>query len=322
MNSRNNSCFFGGAAQNACLWRRASYITICFRRIISARAGVAWALTLGLLGASPPAWSNAVELGKTLEQGLKNGQAAWLDDGQGKFFTVFNPDQSGQPKGGVIILPDADSHPDTPQVIRPLRDRLPLHGWATLAIQLPPLDRPAGYLEQRASIDERINAAITYMRNNGFDNLVLLGHGSGAMAASQYLSSQSSEFIRAFVAISLGVLHGQAKDDSIPGQLETINLPILDIFGGNDLEYVTGTARQRALAAKVSSDSATRTNQLEAYRHSAIAKSSNQKSQGYISYRQIRIDGASHDFSGAEIMLARRIIGWLERHAKGVSVNR
>lgn len=285
-------------------------------------AGAVWVLALGMLSASPVAWCNAVELDKALEQGLQNGQAAWLDDGQGKFFAVFNPDQSGQPRGGVIILPDADSHPDKPQVIRPLRHQLPLQGWATIAIQLPALNNPAGYLEQQATIDKRINAAITYMRNNGFDNLVLLGHGSGAMAASKYLSSQSNGFIRAFVAISLGVLHGQEGDDSIPGQLERINLPILDIYGGNDLDHVTNSAGERALAAKISSDSAMRSNRLEPYKHSAIAKSSTQKSQGYISFRQIRIDGAGHDFRGADFMLTRRIIGWLERHAKGVAIDR
>lgn len=322
MNSYNNSCFLDSDAEPACGRRQPTIITFCFRRLIFNSARHAWAGALCLLSTTTVALAGSAAPGKALEQGLQNGQAVWLDDGQGKYFSVFNPDQSGQPKGGVIILHDANSHPDKPEVVRPLRQRLPLHGWSTIAIQLPALDRPAAYLEQQAITDGRINGAVTYMRNSGFNNLVLLGHGSGAMAASKYLSSPSSEFIRAFVAISLGVLHGQQGDDSIPGQLERINLPILDIYGGNDLDHVTNSASERALAAKISSDSATRSNRLEPYKHSAIAKSSTQKSQGYISFRQIRIDGASHDFRGAEFMLTRRIIGWLERHAKGVAIDR
>ncbi len=317
MNSDNNFCFRDSGAGTGPGRRHSTVITFCFRRLISNGARHAWAAALCLLSTTTVALAGSAALGEALEQGLQDGQAVWLDGEQTRYFSVFNPDQSGQPKGGVIILHDAGSHPDKPEVVRPLRQRLPLHGWSTLAIQLPALDRPAAYLEQQATIDGRINGAITYMRNSGFNNLVLLGHGSGAMAASKYLSSQPSEFIRAFVAISLGVLHGQEGDDSTPGQLERINLPILDIYGGNDLDHVTNSARERALAAKISSDSAMRSNRLEPYKHSAIAKSSTQKSQGYISFRQIRIDGAGHDFRGAEFMLTRRIIGWLERHAKG-----
>ena len=261
-----------------------------------------------------------VELGKALEQGLKNGQAIWLDDGKDKFFAIFNPDQSGQPKGGVIILHDADSQPDNPEVIQPLRRELPLHGWVTISIQLPYLDNPNNYADHQETINNRINSAITYMHNAGISNLVLLGHGTGTLAATSYLANQPNGFIQAFVAISLGILHENDATDSIISQLEKITLPILDIYGSNDLDLVTSSANVRARAARISSNIATRNNQLGAYMRSAIAKSNNQKQQGYISYRQIRIEGASHDFSGSESQLTKRIIGWLERHAKGVAI--
>lgn len=305
-------------------------LTPCFMgsifvaRTCRAILGTLCLMLVGLEAGNIPAAVAAGELeqGQRLAEGLRSGEAVWLEDGQSKYFCVFNPDQSGQPKGGVIILHDANSHPDKPQVIRPLRDWLPRHGWATLAVQLPALDRPADYLTQQAIITKRINGAVTYMQNNGFNNLVLLGHGTGALAAGNYLSAQSSEFVHAFVAISMGVPEVRNEDDSILEQLQRINLPMLDIYGGNDLPYVTKSVRQRALAARASGNAATRANRVEAYRRSAIAKSSNQKREGYIAFRQIRIDGAPHDFSGAEGLLSKRIIGWLERHAKGVAVNR
>lgn len=264
---------------------------------------------------------NGIQLGETLEKGLKSGRAVWLQDGQEKFFAVFNPDQSGKPKGGVIILHDANSHPDKPEVIRPLRRTLPLQGWVTMTIQLPLLTNPSEYTKHQDIINKRIDSAITHMRNAGFNNLVLLGHGTGTMAATSYLANQSNGLIQAFVAISLGVLHEQDESNSIPKQLEKMTLPILDIYGSNDLDNVTSSANERALAARISSNTATRTNQLASYMRSGLAKSNTQKLQGYISYRQIRIEGASHDFSGSEMQLTKRITGWLERHAKGVAIS-
>ncbi len=262
-----------------------------------------------------------LEIGQSLEKGLTSGKALWLDDGKAKFFAVYDPDQSGQPKGGVIILHDANSHPDKPEVIQPLRSDLPSHGWASITIQIPYLSSIGDYTNKQSTINQRINSAAKYMQSVGIGNIVLLGHGTGAMAATAYLSTQQESSIQAFIAISLGMLNKNRKPESIPQQLEKITVPILDIYGSNDLDHVTSTAMSRALAAKISSDAVTSSKQIDSYKRSAIAKSSTQNSQGYISYRQIVIEGASHDFSGSEHQLTKRIAGWLERHAKGVTVN-
>ncbi len=304
-----------------------STVTRCFNKcnITTALLGLvilSCALFLPSHAASAPNQPlNGIELGQALEKGLKNGRAIWLLDGQEKFFAVFNPDQSGKPKGGVIILHDANSHPDKPEVIRPLRHALPLQGWVTMSIQLPYLASPSDYIKQQATINKRIDSAISHMRNAGFSNLVLIGHGTGTMAATSYLANQPNGLIQAFVAISLGVLHEQDESNSIPNQLEKITLPILDIYGSNDLDYVTNSANKRSLAARISGNTATRTNQIAPYMRSGLAKSNNHKLQGFISYRQIRVEGASHDFSGSEVQLTKRISGWLERHAKGVAIS-
>lgn len=261
------------------------------------------------------------ELGQMVEQDLQQGQAVWLDEAQKRFFSIFTPDLSGEPKGGIIILHDADSHPNKPEVVQPLRNRLPTHGWATLAIQLPQLTRIEGYRDKQTVINERIEKAIAHMQQAGLNNLVLLGHGTGAMAASAYLAGQPSNAVRAFVAVSLGVLPDRDDPDNIPKLIERISLPILDIYGSRDLAHITNSAQERSMAARISSDQATRQKRLEPYMRSAQAMSSNQKLQGYIAYRQMRLEGASHDFRGSEAQLSKRIAGWLERHAKGVAVS-
>lgn len=265
--------------------------------------------------------ASEIKLGKALEKMITVGDPVWLNDGEAKFFSVFNTDQSGQPKGGAIILHDADSHPAKPEVIQPLHNNLPMHGWATLSIQIPRLKQLSEYNGNQALIKRRIESAVNHLRNSGYNNIVLIGHGTGAMAATNYLAAGSTEFIRALIAISLGVLDTEDKKDAIPAKLEKVKLPILDIYGSNDLSYVTASARSRALAAKLSGDAATRANTIEPYRRSAMAVGSGQKAQGYIAYRQIKVEGADHDFSGADKILTKRIIGWLERHAKGVAVS-
>lgn len=301
--------------------------TLCFKRGYTLLSTCA-AITLFCLATLPslsvaqsydPAYEQ--ELGRSLENGLKSGEALWLDGDQGKFFAVYNPDQSGQPKGGVVILHDANSHPDKPEVIQPLRRDLPEHGWATLSIQLPQLASISDYIDKQDAINKRIGSAIQYLQSAGLNNIALLGHGTGAMAATSFLASQNSSSIQAFVAVSLGVIEIKDQTESLSDQLAKITLPILDIYGSNDLDHVTTTAKSRALAAKISSNSATRSNRLEAFKRSAMAKSSAQRSQGYISYRQIQVEGANHDFVAAPFLLTKRIIGWLERHAKGVAVS-
>lgn len=263
----------------------------------------------------------AIETNSLLEQQIERGQAIWLDEGKDRFFSIFMPDLSGTPKGGLIILHDVGSHPNQPEVIAPIRTKLPQHGWATLAIQLSPMKQVADYAKQQETTNKRINKAIEYLQQTGLGNIVLIGHGSGAMAASAYLANKPSSAIQGFVAISLAVLPKRDDPDNIPKLIENISLPILDIYGSRDFSSVTDSAHDRSMAARISSDQATRQKRLEPYMRSAQAMSSQQKRQGYIAYRQIRIEGASHDFRGSEEILTKRITGWLERHAKGVAIN-
>ncbi len=314
-----NKCFFSSTAlESVTALISKIKITYCFNRTKQARRSV-----IGGLLATALQTSNvlAIETDQIQKQQLEQGQVTWLDEGENRFFSIFMPDLSGSPKGGVIILHDAGSHPNQPEVIAPIRTHLPLHGWATIAIQLKPLKQIADYAKQQDSTNKRVDMAVEYMQQAGLGNLVLLGHGSGAMAASAYLANEPSSTIRGFVAISLAVLPKRNDPNNIPKLIENISLPILDIYGSRDLSSVTNSARDRSMAARISSDQATRQKRLEPYMRSAQAMSSQQNMQGYIAYRQIRIEGASHDFRGSEAILTKRIVGWLERHAKGVAVN-
>lgn len=260
-------------------------------------------------------------MAEALAKTLKPGQPLWLNGGEDKFLAIFIPDQSGQPKGGAIILHDATGHPDWRSVIRPLRNFLPPNGWATISIQLPQLSTLDGQIPLQQLVNSRIQKAAEHLHSLGLNNIALIGHGSGALAAATYLATDNADTtIRGFVGISLEVTRKGTEKEHILTQLEKIKLPILDIYGSRDLGSVTKTAGERALAAKKSSSSATGAQQLEAYKKAGLSKTANNNVQGYISYRQVEIEGANHDFDGMELILNKRILGWLERHAKGTII--
>lgn len=288
-----------------------------------------WLLTLLgwplLFSPIPGTAGDLIQNDKTLAEQLANtlepSQVLWLNDDQNRFLTIFTPDQSGQPKGAVVILHDADSHPDWPEVIRPLRSSLPLHGWATIAVQLPQLDAIAGYIGQQNTVNTRISKAIEHLQSLGLRNIVLAGHGSGALAAAAYLAAGSIDpDIRGFVAISPSVHKTGKEDDYLPAQLEKIRLPIFDIYGSRDLPAVTDTAMTRSLAAKRATNGTTDDQQLDAYKKAGLSKTANDAIKGYIAYRQIVVEGADHYFQGQGEILSRRVLGWLERHTNGTAV--
>jgi len=57
------------------------------------------------------------------------------------YYGLFLADATGNPQGGVLILHDNQQHGHWPEIVAPLREYLPQHGWTTLTIELP--DTPA-----------------------------------------------------------------------------------------------------------------------------------------------------------------------------------
>jgi len=77
------------------------------------------------------------------------------------------------------------------------------------------------------------------------------------------------------------------------GLIEKSKIPVLDIYGSRDFKKVISQAPDRRLAAK---------------------KGNNRQ------YVQIEIEGADHYFNKMENVLVKRIRGWLDKAAPGVSI--
>lgn len=214
-----------------------------------------------------------------------DGDAVWLNDGRNEFLSIYT--EAGEDKGrAVIVMHGTGIHPDWAQVIQPLRVGLTEHDWNTLSIQMPILANEAEYPEYAPLYDEvapRINAAIKYLQDQGAKDIVLIGHSQGAAMTAYYLSS-SKQDVNGFVAIGMGAFADDPRMNSIAA-LEKIHVPVLDLYGSEDLENILATVEQRAAAAK---------------------KASNKN------YTQIKITG-NHFFDGHEAELVKTVAEWLDK---------
>ena len=71
---------------------------------------------------------------------ILDGDPVMLDAAGHEFLSIYT--EADEPKGAVLILHGRGFHPDWADTINPLRVGLIEHGWNTLSIQLPVLEKP------------------------------------------------------------------------------------------------------------------------------------------------------------------------------------
>jgi len=215
-----------------------------------------------------------------IEDALLDGEPVTLNDGVNDFLAIDtaaeNPNSTA-----IILLHGIGIHPDWPQVINPLRIGLPESGWRTLSLQLPVLPNDASAQDYQPLMKEvpgRIDAGIKYLQSNGSKKVIIVAHSMGAEMASYYLA-QAESSVAGYIGIGMG-----------PGNshyLEKIGIPILDLYGGEDLPAVLESAIHRGNAAR------TNTN-----------------------YTQRKITAADHFFDEQEAPLLEAVTKWLRTMSK------
>ncbi len=217
---------------------------------------------------------------------ILDGEAISLNDGTSEFLGIYTEAEEDKDRA-VIVMHGTGIHPDWQQVIQPLRVGLTEHNWNTLSIQMPILPNEAEYPEYAPLYDEvapRIDAALQYLKKNGSKDIVLIGHSQGASMTAYYLTTSKRD-INGFVAIGMAAFADDPRMDSIKS-LQKINMPVLDIFGDDDLESIMKSVGARAEAAK---------------------KAGNKE------YTQLEIAGSNHFFDNKEEELVEAVAGWLEK---------
>ncbi len=74
---------------------------------------------------------------QALQRQLALKEQQTLQAGEDSFLALWLPANSGEAKGAVIFLPGDNESADWPQVIGPLRRKLPDDGWHSLSVTLP-----------------------------------------------------------------------------------------------------------------------------------------------------------------------------------------
>mgnify|MGYP001828719310 FL=1 len=216
---------------------------------------------------------------------ILDGDAVWLNDGKSDFLGIYT--EAEEDKGrAVIVMHGTGIHPDWAQVVQPLRVGLIEHNWNTLSIQMPILPNEAEYSDYAPLYDEvapRINAAIKYLQENGSKDIVLIGHSQGSAMTAYYLSTSKPE-IKGFVAIGMAAFAGDPRMNSTKA-LESIKVPVFDLYGSEDLEEILASAEDRKAAAKKA---------------------------GNKNYTQTQITG-NHFFDGHEGELVDTVADWLDK---------
>ena len=226
------------------------------------------------------------------------GDAEWLKAGNTKILSIYTENNTEKAIGGAIVLHGSGVRPNWDQVIRPLRSQLPDHGWSTLSIQLPVLGNEAEYKEYIPlfkDVAPRIKAGVAFLKSKGIQNVVIIAHSLGASMAAHYMANKPDPAIRAFVAI--GVSGNMHKEDKVGylTSLKTIKVPVLDIFGSNDLTAVVKSEKIKADTARKA---------------------------GNKNYTQLKITGANHFFDNKDDVLVKRVRGWLLKNASGTELKK
>lgn len=90
-----------------------------------------------------PLLERSQEEATALERQIPAQEQQQLQAGADTFLALWKPANTADPKGAVIIIPGAGETVDWPQVISPLRNKLPDVEWSSLSITLPDLQSDA-----------------------------------------------------------------------------------------------------------------------------------------------------------------------------------
>lgn len=162
-----------------------------------------------------------------------------------KFLGIYT--EAANAKMGVVVVHGIGIHPDW-NMIGTLRQRLPDHGYATLSIQMPILAvdaKPEAYTAHFPEAVERLALAVDFLKRKGHRRVALVTHSMGARMAQPYMARNPAG-VSAWAALGMPAVIGTGAAITYDGIL----VPVLDLYGANDLPQVLAGAAERKASLK------------------------------------------------------------------------
>lgn len=238
--------------------------------------------------ASHPDIEREKRMASEIVDSILDGEPVTLEAGGHEFLGIFT--EAEEPRGSVLVLHGRGFHPDWQTVVQPMRVGLVEHGWNTLAIQLPVLEKQAKYFDYVPIFPyaiPRIEAALDFLAKNSRRPIVIVAHSCGSHMAQHWINAKGDEALRRFdgyVGIGMGATDYRQPMVE-PFALDKMRMPVLDLYGEEDYPAVLRMAPERAEMLKEGGDP--RSRQLEA-------------------------PGADHYFVDKGDLLVELVAGWLD----------
>jgi pimeloyl-ACP methyl ester carboxylesterase len=172
------------------------------------------------------------------------GDAVWLQEKEGrKFLGLYTPVKGA--KRALLLVHGIGVHPNH-GIIGELRVALADMGYATLAIQMPvqAADAKAAdyYPKLFPEAIGRIGAGAAWLAQKGYAHPVLLSHSLGSWMSEAYFAATPDAPFAAWVCLGRGGPFGD---------LANVHVPVLDVYGMNDLPLVIRWSTEREHVLKL-----------------------------------------------------------------------
>ena len=194
-------------------------------------------LLLPLVSASAadtPDYEREQRIAEQIEPQVFDGETIWLQANDREFLSIYT--SADNPRGAVLLLHGRDVNPEDLNVIGPMRVGLVESDWSTLALQMPVLEKGHKYYDYLPILrfsHARIEAGVAYLREQGYDTVILAGHSCGAHMANDWLNTVGGESINGYIAMGSGATdHGQELKTPFP--FAGLSIPVLDIYGSEE----------------------------------------------------------------------------------------
>lgn len=260
---------------------------MCEISILIARlVGLMLLLSIGQVSAAEPDFEREARLADEIVDVILDGEPEWLEAEGRNFLSIYT--EADESRAAVVILHGRGFHPDWADTVNPLRVGLVEHGYSTLSLQMPVLEKDTKYYDYVPIFHyahARIEAGIQFLRDGGHKKIILLAHSCGVHMAMDWIRTKSDGAIDAFIGLGMGATdYKQPMRQAFP--LDWMQVPILDLYGAAEFPAVIRMAPERkAMIDKV----------------------------GHVNSQQVVLPGANHYFIDQGDALVSAVARWLDR---------